>query len=550
MTQKKTVVLVLALLMQHNFIIFGGGMPDGSGATSSQMLMSVQVPQTMLDATKKLHETVASYPVRGVLDDGTVQQGISNRIIKSMPPEKTWPILSKGHFSVLRPSNGTFKNYPAGASLFPGYADLSAKFDTMIAMFEKNPHFIAFFRKVHLNVLNELYHYLLSVYVNFNLQHTGIAQNNDGSLRVDIPAFVESEKDYAANKKTLIINHLMNVIESQFNSSIRSCVPKLPQVYASFVGKTLVHNDYSIDLTQFLDQEIEPAVAANRKIYLQGLATYLDFFQAYTAYLNQPHPKKRRNASSPALSGDPNPYSFTAFVDIAEKINQFLYGDVDPATDKALVAISKMNPPLFSFTYDDVRAIKMIPHLAKSLPKNSLKIMWPEQMVQAANEGIVLSMPGQAPHPLAYFRNNLDTVVTNSSNDPDIKLFMCVRNGQNLFEEQLIAEPDWLGSWDGVCKILRACFGDFSALVGLDILDPCMESLINVVMAVQNGQDPATLQTSSQTCSNLMKIWKKSEVTVPAPGTNNFAAVNGLPGLPGLNLPSSLPALPVLPTQG
>lgn len=546
MMQKKIAFYVLAWFVQQNFMQCQQNLPGSAGtSTSSEMLMSLQVPSTMLDAAKKLHTTVTSYPIRGVFDDGTVQQGILNRTIKAMPPEKTWPILSKGHFSVLRPKNEAFKNYPSGAALFAGYADASAKFDTMITMFQKNPQFIAFFRKVHLNVLNELYHYLMSIYVNFNLQHTGIAQNNDGSLRVDIPAFVASEKDYASNSKTLIINHLMNVIESQFNGSIRSCVPKLPQVYASFVGKTLVHNDYSIDLTQFLEQELVPEIAANRKMYLQGLATYVDFFQTFTAYLNQPHPKKRR-MSSPALSGEPD--SFVAFVDIAEKINQFLYADVDPTADKNLIAVSKMNPPLFCFNYDDIRALKMIPHLAKSLPKNSLKIMWPEQMVQAANEGIILELPGQAPHPLAYFRNSLDTVVTNTTNNPDIKLFMCVRSGQNLFEEQLIAEPEWLNSWDGVCKILRACFGDFSALIGLDILDPCMESLINVVLAVQNGQDPATLQTTSQVCSNLISMWKKNEVTTTAPAvSNNFVGISGVSNLPELNLPSSLPSLP---TQG
>ena len=539
MMQKKIAVLFVAWVVQYNFITCQSALPGStSSETDSSIVMSVQVPQTMLDATKKLHETVVCYPIRGVLNDGTVQQGILNRTIKAMPPEKIWPVLSKGHFSVLRPKNDAFKNYPSGASLFSGYTDVSAKFDAMITMFQKDPRFIAFFRKVHLNVLNELYHYLMSIYVNFNLQHTGIAQNNDGSLRVDIPAFVGSEKQYASNKKTLIINHLMNVIESQFNGSIQSCVPKIPQIYASFVGKTLVHNDYSIDLTQFLEQELVPEIAANRKIYLQGLATYLDFFQTYTAYLNQPHPKKELRPH------------FVAFVDIAEKINQFLYSDADANSNKSEMAVSKMNPPLFSFNYDDIRALKIIPHLAKSLPANSLKIMWPEHMVQAANEGIILQMPGQAPHPLAYFRNSLDTVVTNTTNNPDLKLFMCVRSGQNLFEEQLIAQPDWLNSWDGVLKILRACFGDFSALVGLDILDPCMESLINIVLAVQNGQHPAALQTTSQVCSNLINVWKKNEISVK-PSTSINPSIEeepGLPNLPGLNLPTSLPSIPILPT--
>ncbi len=530
---KQVIFLIFfVFVVQQNILVAGGLLGTAATPTSeSGILMSMQVPQTMLDAAKKLHETVVSYPLRGVLDDGSVQQGIVNRTIKAMPPQKTWPILSKGHFSALRPGKDVFKNYPSGASLFSGYSDVSAKFDAMIAMFEKDPRFIPFFRKVHLNVLNELYHHLMSIYVNFNLQHTGISQNNNGVLAVNIPAFFQSEKDYALNKKTLIINHLMNVIESQFNSSIRSCVPKLPQVYASFVGKSLVHNDYSIDLTQFLDQEIAPEIAANRKIYLQGLAIYLDFFQTYTSYLNKPHPSKKHRQD------------FVAFVDIAESINKFLYADAGAQADKSLVAIAKMNPPLFSFNYDDVRALKIIPHLAKSLPKKSLKVTWPEHMVQAANEGIVLHLPGQAPHPLAYFRNSLDSVVTNTTNDPNVKLFMCVRTGQNLFEEQLIAEPDWLGSWDGVSKILRACFGDFSALLGLDILDPCMESLINIVIVVQNAQDLTQIQSSSQACSSLIKIWKNTEVATVAVQADT-PALNQLPSISTLNLPSSLPVLP------
>src|SRR5207249_215865 len=124
--------------------------------------------------------------------------------------------------SILHPAPQSFAAYPAGAALFPGYAPASAKFDSMIAMFAQNPHFVAFYRKVHINVLNELYHYLMSIYMNFNLQHAGIIQNEQGDLSISIPDFLQTEQQYAINSKTLIVNHLMAIIESQFNGAIRS----------------------------------------------------------------------------------------------------------------------------------------------------------------------------------------------------------------------------------------------------------------------------------------------------------------------------------------
>src|SRR3990167_8045579 len=408
MTFQKTVLFFLILLLQN--LMFSSQPTPSAGSVappssaSSSILMSLQVSPTDVSKFKNLNDTVVPYPIRGVLLDGTIQQGILNRTIKAMPPAKTWPILAKGGFSVLRAKSGDFASYPGGSAIFPGYSDLSAKFDAMIAVFQKNPEFIPFFRKVHINVLNQLYQYLMSIYINFNLQHTGIVQNSDGSLQVNIPAFMKEEKDYAANKKTLIINHLMNVIESQFNSAIRSYVPKLPQIYASYVGKTLVQNDYSVDLTHFLDQQVQSVLSANKKVYLQGLATYLAFFQAYTAYLDQPYPNKSAASSASAKTSTPAPKtslsSLTAFVDVANQISQFLYGAATQATDKNTAAFAKMNPPLFAFNYDDMRALKIIPYLAKSLPQTTKNILWPEHIVQAANEGIVINT-SQGSSPIA-----------------------------------------------------------------------------------------------------------------------------------------------------
>lgn len=494
---------------------------------SSSMLMSSQVPENLTTACKNLTDTVVSYPIRGMLNDGaTTQQGITNRANKLMPPAKTQQILAKGNFSVLPAKLAEFANYPAGAALFPGYADVATTFDAMVDLCKSKTSHVALFRKIHINALCELYHHLMGIYVNFNLQQGGISQSDDGTLHVDVPAFLQDEKKFDANKKTLIINHLINIIESQFNSSIRSYVPNIPQMYASSLGKTLIQNDYSSDLSILVTKQTNPKLILHKKESLQALATYLKFFQTYTGYLQQKHPKKSEY--------------FTAFVDIAEGINQYLYGDVQSGADKNAAAVAKMNPPLFSFTYDDIRALKMIPFLVKNISASSQKVGWPEHLVQAANEGLMLQQACEAPHPIAYFRTKSGIVVKNPNQDATSDLYICMRNGVNLFEELLIAEPAWMNSWDGVVKIMRGCFGDFSALIGLNILDPCMESLIRAVMLVQKGGDPNSSDDDSLTCTEWLQTLQNSE-------SNNLSQnqVNVSGGLVGAGQQISLPGVNV-----
>ncbi len=489
-------------------------------STSSNILLSQPVAPSILQSAKNLHNTVACYPVRGVFNDGTIQQGVTSRITRAMPlpGDSLREILSQGRFSVLPMKKGEFSAYPSGATLFPGYDDVAIKFDRMIQGFVTNPSYVTLFRKVHIGILNQLYHHLMKVYVNFNLQHTGIEQSQNGTLTVNLPSFLKNQKDYATNQKTLIVNHLLNLIESQFNNSVRNYVPNLPQEFASFLGKVLIHNDYGTDLTKFLDQSGTSEFLVYKKLCLQSFAQYLDFFQTFTNYLNQPHPKHKDH--------------FTAFEHIAEQFNTYLYGDVSATSDKNLIAVQKMNPPLFTFGYDDIRALKMIPYLAKSLPANSLKIMWPEHIVQAANEGVLVkSQPSsngsQLENPIAYFRTSLGAVVKNFDNNKNSSLFICMRLGENLFEEELLYEPEWLSSWAGIVRIMRACFGDFSALVGLNILDPCLESFARLVVATQNGQEP---EQHSQAYINWLSSLQ---------GTTTVAQSDQLT-IPGVELPPDI----------
>jgi len=515
-------------------LVQAGYQATNSGTANSltnQMLPSSPLTPINQTSVRNLTNTVATYPLLSTTSNNTLQQCIKSHAINAMTPAKTRPLLRNAALSILKTPPTAFKNYPTGSALFTGYPDIAAKFDTMIANFQTDPQFVTMFRKVHIGVLNELYDYLMGIFMNFNLQHVGITQtpNASGDVQISVPLFLQYEQTYAANTKTLIINKLMDVIESQFNSAIRSYTNNIPQTFATFTGKTAIQNDYSMDLTQLIVHQLEPDMVNFKKTYLTALGSYVSFFQLYTNYLNQPHPQK--------------PESFTAFVDIGEQINQFLYHDAQNATDKTKVAFAKMNPPLFHFSYDDMCALELIPHLAKLIPTNVKTIEWPEHIVQAAQEGLVLNIPGQKPHPLAYFKATNGVVVRNlTGNTSSAKLFICLRLGDNLFEQELIAQPTWLNSWDGIVKILRACFGDFSALLGLNILDPVLEALIANVVLTQQGKDPNAADNISQACKQTLAKWNQA-----INGTNASQPKEQVPSLPSLGNIPNLPSFPALP---
>lgn len=528
---------------------------------------------------KGLIETVPSYPTFGIIDNGqTLHQGMQNRAIKAAVPKKVTDLLQTSKLSLLRTTPDAFRNYPKGAQLFTGYPDVAQKFDAMINSFVTDPTFIPLFRKVHINVLNELYHYLMGIFMNFNLHHPGIIQNEDGDLQVNISNFLESEETYDMNKKTMIINHLIGIIESQFNGAIRSYAHHMPQSFATYIGKTAIQNDYSTDLTQLITKQIEPELQNLKTTSLQALANYVSFFQLMTSYLNTKNSKKSNY--------------FCDFVDIAQQVNQFLYGDmqsnqsiiaqmkektpsvyltsdlaiasekfvpklkhtVSPiktapleqlqstsqlfSDDTYLIALAKMNPPILNFRYDDIRALKTIPYLAQKLSATSRSVPWPKHIVEAANEGLLYN-PDNNPHPIAYFKTKNNKVVQNYSNDTSSDLYICMRLGDNIFEQILIAQPEWLNSWEGILNIMRACYGDFTAIAGMGILDPCMEALVTTVQSM-TGKAPANSNIIYQKAQDVINSWKgiKKE-------TNQMtnASLGGLPQLQELPFPNETSTL-------
>lgn len=546
---------------------------NAAPASSSSIFYSSPLLFNNQNSIKKLLGTVPSYPTFGIIENNqTLYQGMQNRQIKAAVPKQVTKLLQASKLTLFKTTPQAFQNYPAGEQLFKGYPELSQQFDIMINSFKTNSQFIPLFRKVHINVLNELYHYLMGIFMNFNLHHPGIVQDAEGNLQINVSQFMQSEDIYDMNKKTMIINHLIAIIESQFNSAIRSYAQHMPQSFATYIGKIAIENDYSTNLTHLIIEQIEPELQNIQSTSLHALADYVKFFQLMTGYLDTKNVKKS--------------HYFSTFVDIAEQINQFLYADVDSnqsvvaemksktpenhlesdlalaqqkfvpllkhtispiktapvkqlqsrsqlfSNEPYLIALKKMNPPILTFRYDDMRAIKIIPYLAQKLSPTSKNIPYPEHIVQAANEGLIYN-GDERPHPIAYFKTQDNIVVKNYNNDPSSQLYICMRLGDNIFEQIIIAQPDWLNSWQGILQIMRACYGDFTALVGMEILDPVMEALITNVSRAQQGQAPIRSGTIYQKAVNLIDTWKGIKPvtkTITSPTLKNVK----LPDLPNL----------------
>lgn len=441
---------------------------------ASSMFVYGSFPESTSKKAKDLYDTTPSYPQMGFASERKASQIIQNRDNKAMPPLKTQRLFQGGNISILAMKRNEYIDAQAGSAFF-AQADIAQSFNKLCQTMQEKPYTIAFLRKIHINALNQLYHHLIGVYLNMILQSFGMQMTPQSKLQLSIPLYLKQEETYNMNLKMLIIDHLINIIESQFNSTIRRYAPKMPQSMASYTGRFAICNDYSVDLTRFIEQQVDADLAEEKKEFLEVLALDLAFFNTYTSYLDKPHPK--------------HPQHFSAFVAIAQDL-------AERTKNKEL----DIQPSFFHFEYDDIAALKVIPYLARKLTAQTKSVPWPEQMVQAANEGAILSSPGQIEHPIAYFRNDQGRVVKNISGDTqDGRLYACLRSGQNLFEEEVINQPAWLNSWQGIIKILMACYGNLEALLDLDILDPCTTQLIEHGITTKQGGD-ANMQDTPALC--------------------------------------------------
>jgi hypothetical protein len=385
----------------------------------------------------------------------STQKPIINRSSKNdLPPELLAEAQQK-NISILAPTTANlpllYKNYPDGSVLFPNNVDVATKFNTVIQEILKNPGVIEFFRKIHIQSLNSIYAYFMKIYTNLNLTNPGCSQETE-TPTANISTFLIDETTYATNKKKLIMNHFINLIQAQFGSSIISYVPTTPSDMAVSLGKVFIHNDCGIDLKNYSKPQTDPKIIADQSVYFNFLQKYIDFFQTYTNYLSQ------------IDTNGTNQFYLMA---------QFISNLINPKDTKQTTLL--MDPAMFFYDIESMRAIQFIPFVSSTIPASSKLIPWAPIITNAAIKNLTTNG-----HAIAYFKDATGKITPNQNEAQ--KLFLLIETGPVLFEQELLAQPEWLNSQNGNIRILRACLGDFSALVGTGILDIVTETVIQKSM--------------------------------------------------------------------
>jgi hypothetical protein len=411
--------------------------------------------------------------------------------------------------------------HPSGGQLFPSNSTLASAFDAVLTSLQNAgklvrkdgtqlSYFIPIFRKFQFMVLNDLYNYLTSVYTTFSLTH--IDQVN---------RYLTSEPTFALNKKSLIITHLLNVIQAQMYFICSHHIPLVPKHFGLKTGSLMLQHDYTGDPTFLIrdfdqpffpedlttpdQQAMHDAFKQTQAVYLQTLSTILDFFSSYTGYLARP----AQAGQAHNLPGS------NAFVPLAAHIAQVMEADPfnqrareiarqpSPSTGTATplpkiralralrnARVQPINPPLFYYDKDVLRALRVIPQAAHEIPPNSTIIGWPAHLVKAAQTRKPATTQGEPDlqHPgrylpgkplgyvIAYFEDAHGRRTTNIQQAA--KLFINLPTVDGPYAQEIKRQPSWLNSSHGVIAMLRGCLGDYTQLIGMGALSPCAEQII------------------------------------------------------------------------
>ena len=165
---------------------------------------------------------------------------------------------------------------------------------------------------------------------------------------------------------------------------------------------------------------------------------------------------------------------------------------------------------MFFFDADSFRALRIIPKLAQDLPSKHATIDWPAAIVDSIEKkSLVQITSGNKTfnsHPVGYFKTETGSMTNNISEA--VSAFMVLEVGQNLYEQELLIEPEWMISSTSIINILRACLGDLHKLVGLSILDPITETIIinsyNTAKNIPISQTPIS-QAAHQMITGLQQ---------------------------------------------
>lgn len=367
-----------------------------------------------------------------------------------------------------------------------------------------------------------------------------ISLQKDSTKPIDPKQYLILESKYALNKKAIIVYHLMNLIQAQMHFICSNQIPLVPKNYQLKTGKTMYLNDKAADpnfLLEKFDEEfftkilntmdvefkkenkLESKEAINIEAkkdaativdiqtrYLKIISEMLTFFRNYTDLIDAKKSnsddflKVAQNVQKRIIEYDEFHKKFKNSTEASgkeiatERVKQIRQTKVGAAkiiseigetkvkknkifsTIKEQEGIRPINPPLFHYDDETLRAIRLIPQLADELPKKVETLPWPQKITKLALDGTLIT---DKKYRAAYFVDkNLD--VTNDETQAT-RLFINIPETDGTdypYAQEIKKQPEWLNSKEGIIKILKACLGDFSQLVGEDILTPCVEQIL------------------------------------------------------------------------
>ncbi len=405
-------------------------------------------------------------------------------------------------------------SHPTGQSLFPSDGSFAQQLNDFFSKIQNNDYFLVYFSRIHLIILHELYSYLTKIFTSLNMTHVD-----------SISEYVANESTQALNKKTLIINHLVTLIEAQVNQSILARFPALPKHIATNAGFTMMKHDYGADLDLLIEKQesllltdsaSQQIITNMRSTYLDIFGSYLKFFNSYGKTVDQPDATYGSRLIKHA-------YDIQKILEPAKPVIN-TSSRINAAT---LREIKMINPPLFFYDDESIRAIRIISNLIKVFPSNVQKIPWPQKVVDdARNPQPIRDKNGIAitNQPAAYFLDQAGEKTTSVSAAKH--LFVNIPTLEHMYSQELLPQPNWLNSPQGILLMVRACLGDFFVLLDpvfddYEILDPCIRCIIaNAAIKAKLMEESSTTKKICEECEDYITALRKQIKQTTPPDTS------------------------------
>jgi hypothetical protein len=447
--------------------------------------------------------------------------------------------------------------HESGAQLFPTNSHIASLFDEFITAlkqpinYSSSPtsiskegpakgEFSHYFKKIQLAVLYDLYHHLTALYTNLNV-----------TFAKDVWNHLRLESEYNLNTKTLIVNHLLALVSTQIESIIASHFKNDHKSHSISLGKRLLKHDYGSALHLFTLQNEAEFVDAYGTMISDGYADKL-----HAAQVTQEVAKNLNTFRKESLDVFKKYHTFMdAYTHTLVSTNQTTKNNAFSklAQDvKAAVQNSKasQNPGVFYYSQEALRAVELIPSLCNDITPGSKKIDWQSNIVNAAKKGENIQNIDSTPTYTRFAFFTIDDpshkgqqkATQTPGDDPSAKLFINMIVNKKIHVQELIKQPSWMDSKEGIIRFLRGCLGDYQKLIGLDILDPCVEGIIMSAIG-----DPGA-DKQMKKCKTFLCVQKAKSQGKPAgDGSQNSKTKNAIAKCYAPTAPTS-PTIPDGPT--